>query len=97
MDIGKKEKLKSKLPPAYSKLVSCFLFINKKIITKDNLFQINDYHLFPKGIAIYYSDVRNKNNYNVIGFSENKLAKLTPKKILELFENGIFYNSNKQE
>lgn len=69
------------------------MFVNNKVITVDNLFEIVDYHLFPKGIAIYYCDPRNKNNYNVIGFTEYKLSKMSTRKILQLLEKGIFLNT----
>lgn len=93
MDINKREKLRKKLPVEFNKLVNCFLFINNRVITKDNLCEILDYHLFSKGIAIYYCDVKNKNNSNVLGFTAEKIKQLNPNSLLESFEKGIFYNS----
>jgi len=95
METNKRLKLKEKTPIAFSKLVKCFLFIGDKVITKDNLFEIVDYHLFNKGIAVYYCDVRNKNNDNVIGFTAFILDKLSPKQILNEFSKGVFYDSTK--
>jgi hypothetical protein len=97
MDINKKEKLKSKLPDNLSKLSACFNFVNNKVLTRDNLFEVTDYHLFnSKAIAFYYQDIKNKNNYNVIAFTEDTLKKISPKQVLKTFERGVFYNSEKE-
>jgi len=98
MDINKKEKLRTKLPDSLAKLSTCFNFVNNKVLTRDNLFEITDYHLFnSKAIAFYYQDIKNKNNYNVIAFTEDILKKISPKQILKTFERGIFYDSTKDK